>query len=134
MHKSTVVRLAVPLATSLAGLLATAVLLLPPAAWGQDDVVTGAQLQELWAGKELVGNAANGSRIFMRFEKDGTASISVGNFSDTGQWRPHERGYCAKWAVIRKGDEACFSVVRSAGGYRILNPDGSFGGHISGVR
>ena len=123
-----------PLVVPLAVALTAAALLLSQAAWSQDDVVTGEQLRELWAGKELVGNAANGSRFFMRFEKDGKASISIGNFSDTGQWRPHERGYCATWVVIRKGEEACFSVLRSAGGYRILTADGSFSGHVAGVR
>lgn len=100
----------------------------------QDAPLTGQELQEAWAGKELLGSAANGSKLFMRLEKDGSATLSVGSLNDTGAWRVQDGGYCAKWAVIRKGEERCFKVVRQAGGYKILNEDGSVSGYINGVR
>jgi hypothetical protein len=103
-------------------------------AWSQDEAVTGQQIQDAWADKHLVGNTANGRRFFMRFEKDGKASISVGDFSDSGSWRPDDKGYCAKWTKIRNGDEACFSVVKNGSSYRVLNPDGTLSGTVSSIR
>jgi hypothetical protein len=107
---------------------------LPALVWAQDTPVTGQEVQEVWVGKELVGTVANGARFFMRFEKDGTASIAVGNFNDTGVWRGSETGYCAKWVVIRSGEERCFTVVKNRGKYKVLNPDGSVSGYVDAIR
>jgi len=108
--------------------------LLPFAALGQDAPMTGQQIQDTWAGKDLVGNAASGARLLMRLEKDGTATVAAGNMSDTGTWRPHESGYCATWVKIRKGEERCFTVIQSGSSYKVLNPDGSASGSITAIR
>jgi hypothetical protein len=109
-------------------------LAMPALGLAQDAPVTGEEIQALWAGKELIGTTASGARFFMRFEKDGTASISVGNFNDTGHWRGSDTGYCAKWAVIRKGEERCFSAVRNGGKYRIIDPEGKLSVYVDAVR
>jgi hypothetical protein len=107
---------------------------LPMLSWGEDVPLSGQEVQQAWAGKELVGAGVNGARIFLRLELDGKASFSSGNFSDSGTWRLHEKGYCATWQKIRSGEERCFTVLRSGSSFKVLNPDGSVSGTISAVR
>ncbi len=96
--------------------------------------MTGAQITEAWAGKEVMGTAANASRVFLRLEADGKASVQSGNLSDTGTWRSTDNGYCTTWARIRNGQETCFTVVRQGGRFLVINPDGSNGALITHVR
>ena len=44
-----------------------------PAARAQ--TVTGAEIQEQWVGKEVIGRANNGARIIMTMSADGTAKL-----------------------------------------------------------
>jgi hypothetical protein len=110
------------------------VALLPAVAWSQDAPISGKEIQDTWAGKELVATGVNGARLFMRLEADGKASVSSASMSDTGTWRAHESGYCATWSRIRAGEERCFTVLKSGGNFKILNPDGSLSGVISSIR
>lgn len=106
----------------------------PPAAIARDAPLTGQEIHDAWAGRELTGSNANGARIFMRLEKDGAASVSVGTFNDTGTWRPRDDGYCTIWTQIRKGQERCFSVVRAGMGWTVLDGDGKPTATITAVR
>jgi hypothetical protein len=117
-----------------AGTALMALATVPLQAWGQEDVVSGQQIQAQWVGREIVGTAPNGQRIFMRFNADGSATISVGTSGDTGTWRAHEKGYCATWVQIRRGEERCFTVVKAGINYRILGPDGATAGMINAIR
>ena len=103
-------------------------------AWSQDKPMTGQEIQDQWAGRELVGNATTGARLFLRLEKDGTATVAAGNLNDTGTWRTHDNGYCATWVKIRAGEERCFTVIKSGSTYKVLNPDGSVSGIIHAVK
>jgi hypothetical protein len=100
------------------------------AAHAQDTVVSGDEIKAKWAGKKLFTRGANGQLADFALMVDGSASISTNNFSDTGTWRPWEKGYCAKWQKIRQGAEACFTVLRRGSDIVILNPDGSTSGQI----
>lgn len=100
----------------------------------QDAPMTGEEIKAAWADKEVSGRSVRGAQFWMNLKSDGSASISLGNFSDTGQWRPTDNGYCAKWNRIREGKEACFTVRRSMGSYVVFNDDGSENGRVHGVR
>jgi hypothetical protein len=99
-----------------------------PAARAQ--TVTGAEIQEKWVGKEILGRAGNGARIIMTMNADGTAKLLIGAMPDTGSWRPWEQGYCATWKGLRGGQEMCFTVKRNDDKFEIFRPDGSSNGLI----
>jgi hypothetical protein len=85
--------------------LALATLWVAPAA-AQD----GKAVFQSWIGKTLVVAAYNG-RPEVRFEADGTASISSPNTRDSGRWRLDDNGYCVRWQKLREGREACFGII-----------------------
>jgi hypothetical protein len=94
-------------------------------AWAQDQAVTPGEIKSTWVGKKVFGRASNGGLLDFAMLPDGSASLAVGNFSDTGVWRLTETGYCAKWTKLRGGQEGCFTVVRRGSDVLVLNPDGS---------
>ena len=100
------------------------------AAHAQDTVVSGDEVKARWAGKKLFVRTGTGQLADFALMADGSATIAVGNFSDTGTWRPWEKGYCVSWHKIRNGSEACLTVVRRGSDIAILNPDGSTSGQV----
>jgi hypothetical protein len=92
--------------------------------------VTGAEIQEQWVGKEVIGRAGNGARVVMTMNADGTARLLVGALPDSGSWRPWEQGYCATWKGLRGGQEMCFTVKRDGDKFTIFRPDGSSNGSV----
>lgn len=82
----------------------------------------------------MVTSTPNGRGAFMTFDADGKVSFSLGDFSDSGQWRVVDNGYCARWTRIRNGEERCFTVVKDGGTYRVFGPDGAPSGTIHRVR
>jgi hypothetical protein len=95
------------------------------AAHAQDAAVSGDEIKATWVGKKIFARSSTGGLVDFTMAADGTASVAVGNFTDTGTWRPQDKGYCAKWNKIRGGQESCFNVVRRGGDLYVLNPDGS---------
>lgn len=100
----------------------------------QDAPLTGEEIKAAWADKEVSGRTVRSAQFWMSLKSDGSASIAVGNLNDTGQWRPTDNGYCAKWNRIREGKEACFTVRRSMGSYVVFNDDGSENARVHNVR
>lgn len=100
----------------------------------QDGPVSAKEIQDTWVGKELSGSTASGAKATMRLEPDGRASLSAGNANDAGTWRPSEAGYCTTWKTIRAGQERCFTVVRTGGAFKVMNPDGSLSGQFNPVK
>ena len=96
----------------------------------QTETVTGAEIQAQWVGKEVVGRAANGARVQMTMNADGTAKLLVGSMPDSGSWRPWEQGYCATWKGLRGGQEMCFTVKREGDKFQIFRPDGASNGIV----
>jgi hypothetical protein len=82
------------------------------------------QIQNLLAGKKIVGQAPNGSMFDFQMNADFTAATSAAG-GDTGKWRLSDDGYCATWTKIRKGAEACFKISKSGLNYFVIGPDGS---------
>jgi hypothetical protein len=99
-----------------------------PAARAQ--TVTGAENQEQWVGKEVIGRANNGARVVMTMNPDGTARLLIGAVPDSGSWRPWEQGYCATWKGLRGGQELCFTVKRDGDKFNLFRPDGSSNGSV----
>jgi hypothetical protein len=100
----------------------------------QDGPVTGKEIQEAWSGKELIGTTASGSKVFMKLEADGKASVTAGSTNDIGTWRTVESGYCTTWQTIRAGQERCFAVTRSGSTFKITNSDGSLSGYFTSIK
>jgi len=121
--------------TSALALVVVAVSTLHPAvSHAQDGPVSGKEVQETWVGKDLVGTTASGSRVLMRLEQDGKATLSAGNTNDSGTWRPYDTGYCTTWKTIRAGQERCFTVTRAAAVFKVANPDGSPSGQFTSIK
>jgi hypothetical protein len=112
--------------------LAAVIACLPAAA--QEQPVTPKEIRETWIDKTLSGANANGTPVTMRFQNDGTASLSAGRTSDTGTWRVSETGYCTTWKTIRAGEERCFTARREGSKVTVSNPDGSVSGYFTDIR
>ena len=100
----------------------------------QDGPVTGKEIQEAWSGRELIDTTASGSKVYMKLEADGKASVTAGSTNDVGTWRAAESGYCTTWQTIRAGQERCFTVTRSGSTFKITNPDGSLSGYFTSIK
>jgi uncharacterized membrane protein len=111
-------------------ILIAALLALPFAVQAQDKPLTPAEIKAAWIGKKLFARAANGNMLDLHMNSDGSAALTVGNFSDTGTWRLSDSGYCATWKRLREGKEACFTAVRRGSSVYILNADQSINGEI----
>jgi hypothetical protein len=106
------------------------VLLVALPAFSQDVLFTPDEIRAKLVGKKLFSRNSNGALVDFAMLPDGTASVALNNFSDTGTWRLDEKGYCTKWQKIRNGAEACYTIVRRGSSTYILNPDGSYSGEI----
>jgi hypothetical protein len=102
-------------------------------AFAQDQLVSPDEIKAKWVGKKVFARSAAGQLADFVMMADGSASVSVANFSDTGTWRLWEKGYCARWQKIRAGTEACLTVVRRGGDMFVLNPDGSVNSQILSI-
>ncbi len=100
----------------------------------KDGPVTGKEIQEAWSGKELIGTTASGSKVYLKLEADGKASVTAGSTNDVGTWRTAESGYCTTWQTIRAGQEHCFTVTRSGSTFKITNSDGSLSGYFTSIK
>ena len=100
------------------------------AAHAQDVQYPPDDIKAKWAGHKIFARTANGQLTDLELNADGTASVAVGNFADTGTWRLWEKGYCAKWQKIRGGQEACLTVVRRGSDIVVLNPDGTLNSQV----
>jgi len=103
-------------------------------AHAQEAPVTGKEIQDTWAGRTLLGTAANGAPVAMRLLADGTATISAGSTNDSGTWRTTVDGYCTTWKMIRAGHERCFTARRSGSNVTVLNPDGTVSGQFHEIK
>ena len=106
-------------------LAAVALVGLAFSAFAQDVAVPPQEIKAKWVGKKIFARATTGQLIEFSIMPDGTASVSAGNFNDTGTWRLSENGYCTKWQKIRAGTEGCLTVVHRGGDTLVLNADGS---------
>lgn len=60
------------------------------------------------------------------FRPDGSASVDWGSGNDTGSWHMEGDRFCAKWKVVRGGEEVCFAIYRKGDReYAMFRPDGS---------
>ena len=100
----------------------------------QDIPVPGKEIQAEWTGRTLTGRTAKGAAVTMKLLADGTATLAVGNTSDSGTWRAPETGYCTTWKTIRAGEERCFTVRRSGSKLTVFNPDGSVSGYFDEIK
>lgn len=101
-----------------------------PAAFAQDQAMTGEQVKAAMVGKKVFGRSTSGGLVDFYMRADGTSEVAVGNMTDTGVWRTTDNGYCTTWKKIRPGQERCFAVVKRGDKMLILNPDGSVGTEI----
>ena len=69
-----------------------------------------------WIGQPKTVTATDGTSGTMRFDADGTATLTDnagavgGSRTDTGTWRHHELGFCSTWARDAAGKERCYSI------------------------
>lgn len=69
-----------------------------------------------WIGQPKTVTATDGTSGTMRFDADGTATLTDnagavgGGRTDTGTWRHHELGFCSTWARDAAGKERCYSI------------------------
>ena len=111
-------------------LMCAAMFNLSTPAQAQDQAVSGEQIKATWVGKKVFARSAKGGLVDFYLKADGTSEVSTGRITDTGTWRPTEKGYCATWKKIRAGEEACFHVVNRDGKLLVLNTDGSLSTEI----
>ena len=109
-------------------------LLSPVLSRAQDGPITGKEIQDTWVGKDLIGSTASGTKVLMRLEQDGKATLLAGNTNDSGTWRLNDAGYCTTWKTIRAGQERCFTVTRAATVFKVANPDGSPSGQFTSIK
>ena len=64
-----------------------------------------------WIGRTLVLDVQN-RRGELRYETDGATSTTTPT-QDSGRWRWDDSGpgYCVRWQKLRRGEEACFTIV-----------------------
>jgi hypothetical protein len=105
-------------------------MLIAPAAFAQDQAMTGEQVKAALVGKKVFGRSTSGGLVDFYMRADGTSEVAVGNLRDTGVWRITDNGYCNTWKTIRGGREGCFTVVKRGDKITILNSDGSVGTEI----
>jgi len=105
-------------------------ILMAPAAFAQDQAMTGEQVKAALVGKKVFGRSTSGGLVDFYMRADGTSEVAVGNLKDTGVWRITDNGYCNTWKTIRGGREGCFNVVKRGDKILILNLDGSVGTEI----
>jgi hypothetical protein len=115
------------------GLSACLVLCVLPT-YAQEQTVTPKEIQDTWVGRTLTGTSSSGAPVTMRIQPDGTASVSAGSTSDTGNWRISEQGYCTTWKAIRAGQERCFTAKQVSGRVTVFNPDGSVSGYFTEIK
>jgi hypothetical protein len=106
--------------------------LLPLAALAQEDLLSPQEIQAAWVGKTVLVRTAANDMLQLKLNADMTATIEGSRISDQGVWRLWEKGYCAKWQKIRKGEERCLTVRRQS--QEIVNPDGSLNATVTEVR
>ena len=113
--------------TRLACMLAMAGALGTSAAQAQapENLWSGDQIRSAWSDKKLFARSPTAGLLEMRLRSDGTAEVSAGNVSDSGQWRVTDKAYCVKWQKIRKGEERCFGVAQRGDKVFTLGPDGA---------
>ncbi|MCU0813553.1 MAG: hypothetical protein MUC32_04245 [Burkholderiaceae bacterium] len=101
----------------------------------QEDSWPPERIKSEWVGKKVFSRAANGQLADFWLKEDGSAEVALSSgFSDTGQWRLSDTGYCAKWQKIRGGEERCFTVRNRMGQVQVFNPDGSVNATIIRVQ
>ncbi len=105
---------------------------LPLAAWAQEDLLSPQEIQQAWVGKAVQVKTAANDVLLLKLHADMTASIEGSRINDQGTWRLWDKGYCAKWQKIRKGEERCLTVRRQT--QEIVNPDGSLNATVIEVR
>lgn len=115
-------------------LITALVLLLSALAHAQEQPVTAKEIQDEWVGRTLVGATPSGAPVTMKFQADGSVSLTAGPTSDSGTWRLVENGYCTTWKTIRAGQERCFSARRDGTKVTVWNPDGSVSGYFTSVK
>lgn len=91
----------------------------------QDVAWPPSRIQNEWVGNKLFFRGASGGLFDVFFKADGTIELAGNSFSDTGICRLTDSGYCDKWQKIRKGDEACHTVIERAGQVLVLDLNGS---------
>lgn len=87
--------------------------------------LSGDGIKALLSGASVSGTTSKGAPYRVMYNADGTVSLATEYFSDTGTWRIKGDTYCAKWKTIRRGNEACFSMVSHGDvDYHFINVDG----------
>jgi hypothetical protein len=89
-----------------------------------NDFLKPDQIQNLLAGKKVLGQTGSGAMFDFQMNADFTATTSAAG-GDTGKWRLSEDGYCATWTKIRQGTEACFKISKVGANYFVMGSDGS---------
>ena len=89
-----------------------------------NDFLNPDQVQNLLAGKKILGQPSNGGSFDFQMNSDFTTTTSLAG-GDTGRWRLSEDGYCTIWTKIRQGKESCFKVSKVGANYFVHGPDGS---------
>jgi hypothetical protein len=100
----------------------------------QDQAMTPDEIKSSWIGKKVFARSAAGGLVDFSMLSDGSATVAVGNTTDTGTWRLTPTGYCATWQKLRGGQESCFTVVRRGADTFVLNADGSVNTQILRVQ
>ncbi len=88
--------------------------------------ITGAALEDLFAGATAHGKTSKGVNYTTKFNPDGSVKLdAISGFKDSGKWRLNGNAYCATWKKVRKGKDACWEVFHKAGDdYHLKTTDG----------
>ncbi len=77
-----------------------------------ESVLTGAEIKQLLIGATAYGTSSRGAPYQVRYAADGSMSLSMSGFSDSGQWSLDGDLYCAQWNKVRDGKHGCWKVIQ----------------------
>ncbi len=78
------------------------------------------------SGQKLEARTANGRKIGVNFDPDGTMAGRMRENRDRGRWWVENDQFCRQWDTWRSGQENCYVVVKDGETYTWFETDGDF--------
>ena len=87
--------------------------------------LTSTQIKKVFSGNTVAGTAnASGHAYQIKFDTDGSATLSSGSFTDSGKWWVENNAICLQWAIIKNGAKHCLQIYALGDKYESINSDG----------
>ena len=88
--------------------------------------LTSTQIKKVFSGNTVAGTAnASGHAYQIKFDTDGSATLSSGSFTDSGKWWVEGKDtYCVQWTTANNGAKRCLRLYDLGDKYESINSDG----------